>query len=332
MAVLWERSAIPWVDGDQAYSGAKAYFFDAGTTTPMITYTDAALSIPHDHPVVANSRGIFPAIFFADETVYKFRVLDSDDATIIEVDNVSAPTTEPPDFPESETPEQKLFQTGWIMMAWTIASQTGFVRMNGRTIGSAASGATERANADCEDLFEFLWDNDANLVVSGGRGSTSAGDWAANKTIALPDFRGRVPGGLDAMGSSAAGRITDAVLGSDSDTLGSAGGAETHTLTEAELAEHLHTVNITDPGHRHFTVADTNGNSAVTSGNQIVDDGAVGGDSNRYYFLAGSSTDATIGRTSSGTTGITAAAENKGSGDPHANLQPTILITFFIKL
>jgi len=55
--------------------------------------------------------------------------------------------------------------------------RSGFVRANGRTIGSATSGATERANADAQALFEYLWNTDANLAVSTGRGASSNADW-----------------------------------------------------------------------------------------------------------------------------------------------------------
>jgi microcystin-dependent protein len=62
----------------------------------------------------------------------------------------------------------------------------------------------------------------------------------------LPDLRGRVPVGVD----GAAGRLTA------NDALGQSGGAEKHTLTEAELAVHDHPDNITygsaivtDPSH-----------------------------------------------------------------------------------
>lgn len=335
MAILWNGSLIPWTDASgDPYAGAKAYFFDSGTTTPQVTYTTAALSIPHDHPVVANASGMFPAIFLVEETIHRLRITDADDATIWDVDAISVPTTVPPEAPSGETDAEFLYQTGDIKMAWRTAAPTGYVRLNGRTIGSASSGATERANADCEDLFEFLWTQDANLAVSGGRGGSSASDWAANKTIALPDWRGRVPGGLDSMGNSASGRITDAVLGTDSDTLGGAGGAQTHALIIAELAAHDHNVALTDGGHRHFGVANVTlaalDTTALTSSNQVVK--ASNDSDSGSTTLYGTSTDATIGRTSSATTGITVGEDTIGSGTAHNNLQPTVLIPFFIKL
>lgn len=87
----------------------------------------------------------------------------------------------------------------------------GWVWANGQTIGNGASGATGRANTDTLNLYSLLWNSWANAQapVSTGRGVSAAADFAANKTIQLPDFRGNVSVGLDPMGGSgASGRLT----------------------------------------------------------------------------------------------------------------------------
>jgi microcystin-dependent protein len=61
----------------------------------------------------------------------------------------------------------------------------------------------------------------------------------------LPDLRGRVTTGRDDMGGSAAGRITGAGSGISGTTLGASGGAETVTLTTAQIPSHRHTVGTT---------------------------------------------------------------------------------------
>lgn len=332
MAILWERSIVPWLNANGTpYSGAKVYFYEGGTTTPLVTYTDPALSIPHDHPVVANSAGMFPAVFIPEQITYKFRVTTSDGALVSEVDGVSAPTTVPPEFPDSDTPVEERFQTGDIKIRWSLSAPTGWVRVNGRTIGSASSGATERANADCEDLFEFLWNNDSTLAVSGGRGGTAAGDWAANKTIALPDPRGRALVVLDAFGNSAAGRVTDAILGADSDTLGAAGGAETHTLIEDELPSHKHGLNgIKAPNHGHpWRFGRGDADISHNSGGLVL----VTDDNSNQAAYTGTPS-ATLGQQIGGSGDITITGElaNTGADNPHNNLQPSIMIPLFMKL
>lgn len=169
---------------------------------------------------------------------------------------------------------------------------TGYVMLSGRTIGSASSGATERANADTSDLYTLLWDSFANseASVSGGRGASAAADFAANKTIALPDARGRVIAGKDNMGGSTASRLTNAGAGIVGTTLGVAGGSQTHTLTTAQLPVHSHPLTVYDsaPG-------------ASASG------GGAGG-------------------TTSASTG------NAGSDAAHNNTQPTLVLNKIIKL
>lgn len=111
------------------------------------------------------------------------------------------------------------------------------------TIGNASSGATNRANADTEALFIHLWTQfpDALAPVSGGRGVSAAADFAANKTITIPDIRGCAFTVLDNLGGTAANRVTAASTnGANASVLGGIFGAETHTLTLAEGPEHDH--------------------------------------------------------------------------------------------
>lgn len=122
---------------------------------------------------------------------------------------------------------------------------SGWLLCDSKTIGNASSGGTARANDDTQTLFELLWNSfaDAQATVSGGRGSTASADFAANKTITLPDLRGRIPLGKDDMGGSAANRITSASTnGANATTLGGVGGAQTHTLTTAEMPAHTHAI------------------------------------------------------------------------------------------
>lgn len=81
----------------------------------------------------------------------------------------------------------------------------GWIKENGGTIGSAASGATNRANADTQALFTLLWDqfNQATLPIqdsSGAvttRGASAAADFSAAKRMPLFDSRSRFLRGAD---------------------------------------------------------------------------------------------------------------------------------------
>lgn len=124
------------------------------------------------------------------------------------------------------------WSTGDVKLTMATVADPGWVLCNDGTIGDSGSGATARANPDCEALFTLLWDNVADTwaPVSGGRGASAAEDWAAGKTIGLTRMLGRAL----AIAGSGAGLTARA--------LGEALGEETHLLTEAEMPAHSHTL------------------------------------------------------------------------------------------
>jgi hypothetical protein len=214
-------------------NGGLLYFYAAGTTAPQSAYQDYSLTIPWPNPMVLDSAGRIPAFYLADGQI-KIKLTDSAGVTQVQADNIlvvgaSAGTGTPPTVDATT-----VFSTGDIKTRYDTSAITGWVRANGRTVGNAASGGTERANADTEDLFVFLYNLDTNLSVSGGRGANAAADYAANKNIALPDYRGRVIAGFDDMGNSLAGRL-NATGGMSGTGIGGAGGEQIRTLLTANL-------------------------------------------------------------------------------------------------
>ncbi len=129
-----------------------------------------------------------------------------------------------------------ILTTGMVADYLAMIPPDGWVSANGKTIGNAGSSATERANADCVNLFKFLWTNFPNnvLAVSGGRGASADADWAANKTITLPDMRGRATVGQDALNNSASGRLPAA------NAVGVTGGVSTNTISQSHIPAHDH--------------------------------------------------------------------------------------------
>jgi hypothetical protein len=70
--------------------GARAYFFETDTTTPLTVYEDADLSTAHDHPLEADAFGEWPAVYIPAGT-FKVRVLSSAGVQLFEFDGVVAP-------------------------------------------------------------------------------------------------------------------------------------------------------------------------------------------------------------------------------------------------
>lgn len=201
------------------------------------------------------------------------------------------------------------FTTGMVMYTDDTVSPTGWVFSVG-TIGNAASGATTRANDDTWPLYSMYWTTRSNTLcpVSGGRGVSAAADFAANKTLGLPDRRGVVDVGRDDMGGTAANKVTTAGSGIAGNTLGATGGAQNVTLTTATLASHPHTTS--ESAHAHPS-------AAAASGAQILAPGSTGAAAN------GSGTGGAV-------TGLTVLAA--GGGDPHQNMMPAIITNKIIKL
>lgn len=296
-------------------SGGKLYFIQAGTTsTPQNAYYDTALTLPLPNPVTLDAAGRVPAFYLADGQI-KIRLTSATGITQIEQDNLLVIGPSSGGGGGGTVDPTTVFQTGDCLWLDIQGTRTGWVRDNGRTIGSASSGATERANADTSALFVYLWNTFSNTIcpVSTGRGANAAADFAANKTITLPDKRGYVPGGLDDMGNSAAGRYANVpVVSGDAITAGSVLGEAVHTLTKAESAVLVYTAAVTDPGHDH-------------------DYEKVQGPSGGQLPNAAGATIQSQS-TSSATTGITVGVTADAGGGAHNNQPKTVLGTFFRKL
>jgi len=67
--------------------GGLCYHYVAGTTTPIETYSDVAMTAPHSWPVVALVDGTWPQIYLADG-IYKIVIKTAADVTLYTVDNV----------------------------------------------------------------------------------------------------------------------------------------------------------------------------------------------------------------------------------------------------
>ncbi len=251
-------------------AGGLLYFYASGTTTPQSAYQDTALAIPYPNPIELDSAGRIPA-FYLDDGRIKIRLTDSGGVNVLAADDLLVIGPSSGDFTGSTVDATTVLTTGDVKCRYGTGTLSGFVRGNGRTIGSATSGATERANADTQSLFEYLWTADANLSVSTGRGATANADWLANKTMTLPDFRGRVLAAMDDMGNTAASRLTTAGSGIDGTTLGAAGGAETVTIAKVNLPSY----NLDLTGAFLLGTNSSNGGSTASFINSASDVGQV---------------------------------------------------------
>lgn len=325
MAGLWHLSHHQMRDPNgTVYAGARAYFYEAATSAKITVYQDYGLGTAHPNPVEANAYGVFPPVFLdeADE-FYRQTITASDGVTIPGTDVGTIPIIGPSGGGGgSEVPvdPNSLFATGDVLWKPSSGSRAGWVRSNGRTIGSASSGAAERANSDCEQLFLYLWQtySDTLCPVTGGRGANAAADWAANKPIGTLNMRNKAPFGLDDMGNSAANGFTGVTFTvGDATTAASFGGAALHTLTISQIPSHPHTATLTDPGHKH---------------REQVAAGASGGEFGVGNVNPGSGETGSSTFTQISFTGIEIEIANTGGGGAHNNMPPFMLGTWYMRL
>lgn len=138
---------------------------------------------------------------------------------------------------------------------------------------------------------------------------TTYGSGDGSTTFNLPDKRTRVSVMKNASGTFA--------------TLGQTGGAETHTLTVAQMPSHTHTQNShnhTQNPHLHGVTASGSWNSGATGRLKYEE-------SNSTHWMSSCMSSATA--TNNATT---ATNQNTGGGQAHNNLQPYLVCNYIIKV
>lgn len=145
---------------------------------------------------------------------------------------------------------------------------------------------------------------------------TTYGSGDGSTTFNVIDLRGRSIFGLDNMGGSTAGRITNAGSGVVGTTLGATGGAESKAIAQANLPNITLTTNISDTGHSHAL--------SGTTGTQSSARGPGPGDA---LQASGGNTS-----TSFATTGITASTPLGGSGTALPILPPAMILPFILRV
>jgi len=300
-------------------SGGLLYFYQTGTVnTVQNSFQDTGLTIPNSWPLALDINGRIPPFYLANGTIH-VRLTDINGVVQFDYPNMLVIGPSAGGGGGGAVDPTTIASTGDLKWRLTGEFLSGWVKANAQTVGGAASGATQRANADTQNLFTYLWTNcpDAHCPVVGGRGISGLADFNANKQITLPDCRGRICGvGLDDMGNTAAGRLLASNVtsgGADTTTTpGASGGEANHTMSLADLVTHTHANSLTDPGHSHAATVYATGTSAV--------------------FAAGNATTNYGGpATNSSVTGITINNAGTGSGTPFNVMQPFVLGTWYIK-
>jgi len=148
--------------------------------------------------------------------------------------------------------------------------------LNASSIAKTSGGTYN--GAGYERVFTYLWTygGDTQFPVSSGRGASAAADFAANKTLTLPDFRDRALVGIFASGSiTTVGATAGATTVTSTGSIVTDANTGATTLTTAQIPSHAHGGHAGGGGSgpRYFD----------NSGGSALDTAAAGGGSSHTH-------------------------------------------------
>lgn len=270
------------------------YTYDADGLTPKATYQDPFGASANQNPIPLDAAG--RAVIYGTGE-YVWRVTDMNG-----VEQYTQPSADPTDILQISAAMLPVIQAtttaaalallggsaagssvpvGLGPLPWSGPSApTGWLLCYGQAISRTTYSA----------LFAVM-----GTTYGAGDGST---------TFNVPDMRGRAAAGADAMGGTAANRLTSASLGASA-VPGAAGGNENYQ-------QHTHTY--TDPGHQH------NLRESISYNTSATPDYAAAGDGNH-------TPNNVFGAVLPTTIGIT--IDNAGTGTSQ-NVQPTLVTNYIV--
>lgn len=191
----------------------------------------------------------------------------------------------------------------WTGSSWVIGRSDG--------VGGPVGSCIEYHGSTLP--FGYEWPNGQTLASA----STAYPEYSAviGSGVTL-DKRGRIGVALDNLGGSAAGRVGTIITGT---AIGNVGGAETVTLSSAQIPAHTHPNVFNDANHSHTGEVSSQGTIQTGAG------GLPGLGGNNTGNVVSGTNGVTINVSATGCS-ITNAA-NTGGGGSHSNLQPSIMVS-----
>src|SRR3974377_1489641 len=142
-------------------AGCLVYIYIAGTVgSPQAVYTNPGLSVLAPNPLTCDQTGRVPMFYLGASSVH-VRLTDAFGVQVYDYSSMIVLGQTPTGSGGGGGAGHPPTVAANASMKFRASSEVlaGWVTLNGTTIGSATSGGTQRANADTQALFQYLWAN-----------------------------------------------------------------------------------------------------------------------------------------------------------------------------
>lgn len=179
--------------------GAKAYFYEAGTSTPLTVYSDIALTTPHASPLVSDSEGNFAQAFYNGAVGAKVDMYDASSVqmtgypidnfpTVSTAGSAAEDITFTPTVENPATDVQAAIENALTELADDTTPQLGgMLDVNGNAIGNGTEELLEFGEtASAVNQFKIT-----NSATGNGPELSATGDDANIDALITPKGTGR---------------------------------------------------------------------------------------------------------------------------------------------
>src|SRR5260370_3824263 len=135
--------------------GGLLYFIQVGTVnSPQDSFQDTGLTLTNPYPLTLHTNGRIPNFYLANGSVH-VRLTDANGVVQFDIPSMLVIGPSSGSGGGGSVDPTTIASTGDVKFRFTGEFVTGWVKANAQTIGSATSGATQRANSDTQALFIY---------------------------------------------------------------------------------------------------------------------------------------------------------------------------------